>query len=161
MAPKTKKKLCWNCEGNVSLQDETCPYCGVSLDISPIPGTNNVEEPPTPPYKLSSVSLDTIIPLAPYSTQASEEEAVKEDAVVEEQTSPKDLTFQKMAAAISSLVLGLVFVLFGIILVLFSNSQGIFTLSWHGSYWFLYILLGLPLLYIGWRITEGLNHSED
>ncbi len=31
MLENDKKKLCWNCEGNVSLEQEICPYCRASI----------------------------------------------------------------------------------------------------------------------------------
>lgn len=34
MHTSTKKKLCWNCEGNVSHEAVNCPFCGVYLHHS-------------------------------------------------------------------------------------------------------------------------------
>lgn len=31
MDEKTKRKMCWNCEGNISLEEDVCPYCRASI----------------------------------------------------------------------------------------------------------------------------------
>jgi hypothetical protein len=31
MEEKTKRKMCWNCEGNIALEEEICPYCRASI----------------------------------------------------------------------------------------------------------------------------------
>jgi hypothetical protein len=31
MEEKTKRKMCWNCEGNIALEEEVCPYCRASI----------------------------------------------------------------------------------------------------------------------------------
>lgn len=31
MDEKTKKKMCWNCEGNISLEEDVCPYCRAAI----------------------------------------------------------------------------------------------------------------------------------
>ncbi len=157
MAPKAKK-LCWNCEGNVLIDQDTCRYCGVSLDVSPIPGTANQSHSP-PPYKLISTPANQSIPAAPYSAPEKDISA-KEEAIPEEELSQPSNLFQNTAIAVSSLMLGVVFSLFGIILFAFSDAQGIFTLSWHARYWFVYVLMALPLLYIGLRTTDSLNNQD-
>ncbi|MBA3239216.1 MAG: hypothetical protein H0T62_12830 [Parachlamydiaceae bacterium] len=31
MDEKTKRKMCWNCEGNISLEEDVCPYCRAAI----------------------------------------------------------------------------------------------------------------------------------
>jgi hypothetical protein len=31
MDEKTKRKMCWNCEGNISLEIDVCPYCRAAI----------------------------------------------------------------------------------------------------------------------------------
>ena len=58
MNKTAKKRLCWNCEGSVSLEAETCPYCGVSV----IPATlENINAGFTPSYRLGAAQ-DSAIP---------------------------------------------------------------------------------------------------
>jgi|688.fasta_scaffold02929_28 hypothetical protein len=151
MNTKIKKKLCWNCEGNVLQQDSLCPYCGVSLEVSPIPGTDG-KDPFLPPYRLMSGSAqEQNIPIAPYTPEQGEE--VEENTRSSERQEPSQ-DIASIAIPLSALLLGSVFVLFSFILFIFSDAHGVLTLNWNGTYWFLYLLLGLPLLYFGWKISK-------
>lgn len=38
----SKKRMCWNCEGNIPLQEEVCPYCRAS--VLPIQSDESIEE---------------------------------------------------------------------------------------------------------------------
>lgn len=149
MNTKTKKKLCWNCEGNVSLEDELCPYCGVSLDVTPIAGTNIQDMQLIPPYKLSTNPVDQPIPTAPYPSQEVNEEPPLEKT----ETYPNDV--KTFAIPLALFLLGSVLILFSLILLIFSDSQGILTLNWNGNYWFIYLLIGIPLTYLGWRVASN------
>ena len=154
MSAKTKKKLCWNCEGNVELKHENCPYCGVSLNVSPLAGTKTHADL-APPYRVAS-NHSSSIPNAPYSSPSSETESKTTDKL------PSTGEFQAIAISLTFLFIGSVFGIFGILLFLFSDSQGVFTLSWHGSYWYIYVLLALPLLFLGWKVSHQLNnHVEE
>lgn len=39
MLESDKRKMCWNCEGNISLEAEVCPYCRASI----IPSMNDLQ----------------------------------------------------------------------------------------------------------------------
>lgn len=146
MSGKTKKKLCWNCEGNVDLKHETCPYCGVSLNISPIAGT---KPDPKPPYRSTANSK---VPPAPYPIK-EEEKSVEEPAASNE--------FRSIAFSLTFLLLGSVLSIFSLILALFADANGIFTLRWQAQYWYIYLILAIPLLYFGWRASSQLNSAEE
>lgn len=45
---------------------------------------------------------------------------------------------------------GSIFLLFGLVLYLFA-VDGKLHLEWNANYWFVYLVLGSPLLYFGWR----------
>ncbi|MGZ3633930.1 MAG: hypothetical protein ACXWM7_06595 [Parachlamydiaceae bacterium] len=116
MSENTKKKLCWNCEGNVSLYEDTCPYCRASI----LPQIDsNQEENPTE-KKESTEGTSTAITMA-------------------------------------LLMGGTFFFLFGCLLYFFSEGD-YFVLRWSNSYWFMYLLIALPMLYFGF---QKLQHIPD
>lgn len=135
MNTKNKTKLCWNCDGIVDIAAHKCGFCGVSTDVSPIPGTQPKKTPPMSSKKGST---------APYQTK----EEVSEES---RESNP----FQTATLAISTLLLGTVLAIFSLILALFSNSNGIFTLSWNGEWWYIYLILAIPLLWVGWRSASN------
>src|SRR5262249_49949564 len=113
MNARPKKKLCWNCEGSVSLKAETCPYCGVSVvglsaDISP--------ETPTPPYRLVNPSQEQSIPVSPYAEEGEEEEHVDEEPAekVAEAVSGHADDSKQTVLILSLLMCGAVFAVFGL-----------------------------------------------
>ncbi len=148
MSTQPKKKLCWNCEGNVSRQEENCPYCGVYLSPSSLT-TEDEEEDLAPPYRLGASSEASSIPSAPYHTP-------HEAAAVQNEPKPAiaipSVNSPAKGVVVSLLLLigGSVFFLFGIALLLFSHNQ-VLTLQWDGSYWFAYFLISIPMLLLGWK----------
>ncbi|MBA3603562.1 MAG: hypothetical protein H0W50_07975 [Parachlamydiaceae bacterium] len=40
MVENDKRKMCWNCEANISFEADTCPYCRASI----IPSMNDIQE---------------------------------------------------------------------------------------------------------------------
>ena len=115
MVGPTKKKLCWNCEGSVSLQEENCPYCGVYL--SPSVGEEGmqeqIEELFDPPYRINEEGRSDV-PTSPFPVEANLQLA--------EEVRGNDL--KKIVLPLSMLLSGTVFFLFGLALFLFSR-QGV------------------------------------
>lgn len=152
-----KKKLCWNCEGRVTYQDENCPYCGVYL--SPISSSEKEAKESlfSPPYRVNhDEEEDQQVPISPYKVE-EERGPVSQEAVkpILEEEKPPVLT-DEMRTLVLPLVLllsGSVFFLFGIALLLFSHN-GVFTLQWNSSNWYLFFILGLPMLFYGWRSLQ-------
>lgn len=148
-----KSRLCWNCEGSVSIAEETCPFCGVSVVPASLDGTINTF---VPPY--ASHASDGNIPVSPYGgtdTHHSHEHH-KHTPHAAEEVEPAIDEFKKIVQAVTMLLSGSVFFLFGLALVLFSTN-GVFTLQWDGTLWFLYTLISLPLLIFGWRALMKLE----
>ncbi|MBA3815778.1 MAG: hypothetical protein H0X29_04515 [Parachlamydiaceae bacterium] len=157
MAVIQKKKLCWNCEGNVSLADETCPYCGVSVIPASLDGPSHSH---SPPYQMGEVQ-ESAIPLPPYNSGQKNELA--SEGIEEEVKGEQDLSVNEFKNILLSLLLllaGSMFFLFGLTLVLFSHN-GVFTLQWDGSFWFIYSLLSIPLLFFGWRALLKLDSDAE
>ncbi|MBA3723188.1 MAG: hypothetical protein H0W88_12415 [Parachlamydiaceae bacterium] len=149
MSAVPKKKLCWNCDGNVSKEIDNCPYCGVYL---------HADEPEEtfwgPSYRQPSNKDAELEVPAPLYT-ATEKNTQIEDTEIEENEKPKDsitiLTHLRQDIfPVLFLMSGSIFFLFGIILYLFSN-QGTFTLQWNGDYWIYYVILSAPTLFFGWK----------
>lgn len=158
MAVTQKKKLCWNCEGNVSVEDEACPYCGVSVIPASLEGVSHSH---TPPYQMGSVQ-ENVIPMPPYSSGSKQES--KEDNEEGEGNSEEDEVsvdeFKNIVISLLLLLAGSMFFLFGLTLALFSHN-GVFTLQWNGSYWYVYSILAVPLLLFGWRALLKLDGDGE
>lgn len=150
MTATPKKKLCWNCEGRVSFTEENCPFCGVYVSPSN-PGENSLLKPP---YLLVEPEEEQSIPPSPYGDK---EHIVSEDTSYpqkEEITESRDL--KNGVASIAMMLSGTVFLLFGIVLWLFSDKE-VFTLHWETQYWFIYLILAVPMLFFGWRALQKVS----
>lgn len=154
MNPKPKVKLCWNCEGRVSLRDENCPYCAVYLHPE-----SNVEDededdesPHTPPYRMISIQEEEEIPKAPYAQEVIPSKEISSIIPASE--------LKRNLMPLVLLLFGSVFLLFGFILLLFSQD-GILTLRWNANIWYVYEILAIPLLYFGWRCLEHMKEDLD
>ncbi|WP_068468648.1 hypothetical protein [Candidatus Protochlamydia phocaeensis] len=160
MSAVPQKKLCWNCDGNVSKEIDNCPYCGVYLHAGQ-------EEEDASSWGFSSSSKKEEIPAPLYqvngdianSTLSSKSEEEDEEASV----SPASLTLAQLKQDVFPLLLlmfGSVFFLFGIILLLFSQN-GTLTLQWDSHYWPFFLLLSFPAIYLGWRFLHQMESEED
>jgi hypothetical protein len=159
---KTKKKICWNCEGNVAIDNEVCPYCGVHVNNTPIPGTGpQKNQDLAAPFKPTTTgSADKSPPKAPYMLPTQEDPVEnKENTETPKISEEENLSdfLQESLLTLLALLIGGVLLIFGFILFFFSNSEGVFTLSWNGNYWFIYTLVSVPLLYIGWRSLSKIS----
>lgn len=158
MKKASKKRLCWNCEGSVTVDAETCPYCGVSV----VPASlDTMSSGFMPSYKQGELS-DGAIPKSPYSfaVQSESSEGIiekDEDEIEEEHQAPHD-EFQRTLLATVFLLTGSVFFIFGLALMLFSE-QGMLTLQWDATLWFIYLLVALPMLLLGWKYLSNLESN--
>jgi len=159
-----KKKLCWNCEASVALQEENCPYCAVYLGPASVSGDDLSNDPLAPPYKIQVMEEEETVPEAPYVPEEPEESVVFDQEHEHEQEEYEDEIesrgdIKEIALPMGLLLAGTVFFLFGLILFLFSQD-GVFTLHWNGEYWYFYQLLAVPMLYFGWRALSTLDGGE-
>jgi len=150
MNAPAKKRLCWNCEARVSLSEENCTYCGVYLSPATFPGLQQDEEIPAPMYKPEE---ETSIPKSPYGEMFEEHSAQKMSHAHHKQLpAAPELIFEPLksvALSLGMLLGGSVFLMFGLILFLFS-AENTFTLQWDATYWYVYLLVSAPMLYFGW-----------
>lgn len=157
MTPSPKKKLCWNCEGRVSLAEENCPYCAVYL--GPAPDENGeTKDILVPPYRLVEAE-EEIIPPSPYTQEKKREEVENQE---DYSVAKKD--FREVVLPLGLLSAGSLFFVFGLILLMFSD-KGIFTLTWNGAYWYFYLLFSLPMVFFGWwslrKIEENIGDNAE
>ncbi|MCB1111290.1 MAG: zinc ribbon domain-containing protein [Chlamydiia bacterium] len=148
MTTKPKKKLCWNCEGSVTFEEENCPYCGVYLSPSS-PSDFNDASGLMPPYRIDDDAEEEELPPPPYK-----QDEVSEAESIEEADGSGDL--RAVVIPLSLLLSGSVFFLFGLVLLLFSNN-GTFTLSWSTAFWYVYFAAGVVMLFFGWRALHALK----
>ena len=155
MTTTPKKKLCWNCEGRVSLEEENCPYCAVYL--GPAPDENGESKDIlAPPYRIVETDEENVPP-SPYKSELPEEQPAEEETT--------DLTVAKkdtkeVVLPLALLSAGSLFFLFGLILLLFSE-HGVFTLTWNGEYWYFYLIFALPMLFFGWRALQKFDNEDE
>lgn len=159
MAGPTKKKLCWNCEGNVSLQEENCPYCGVYLSPSEEDGIEEeIEDLFSPPYRMEPQQRVDEIPPSPFGAESNSQDEVTSMHVTEEMKNTSD-DLKKVIIPLSMLLSGTVFFLFGLALFLFSRKE-VFILQWNGAYWYYYLAFGLAALMFGWKSLSQVEEPE-
>jgi hypothetical protein len=187
-----KKRLCWNCEGSVAVNAETCPYCGVSV----IPATlEGAEVGFTPSYNKEAASgLNSQFFKSPYSSHYTanavlnnEEELDEElgdefqnEVLLEKEERKKtyknrtkakpieedppadeeavldaDQDFKETLKACVLLLSGSVLFLFGLTLAFFAQD-GLLTLQWDATLWFVYVAIAMLLLFFGSRSLKKL-----
>lgn len=156
MSAVPKKKLCWNCEGNVSQEINNCPYCGVYLQSMESEEENllwnssyhssKTEDIPLPPYQASFIE-----------SLAEQRQSVKTRF---EFSLKAFLQLKKDILPTLLLMMGSLFFLFGTILFLFA-SEGTLTLQWKGDQWIYFILISIPSIYFGWRHLQQTEADEE
>lgn len=148
MNKPAKQKLCWNCEGSVAAHIENCPYCGVYLSPDQVDDKHSSLSQIQAPYPFYTSKEDKTVPKALYTPVEAEKK--EEVAKIEEPKKPVRMDVLEAMIPLISLTAGVVFLLFAAALYLFS-TDGWLTLQWNASYWYLYIAIAFPCLFIGWK----------
>lgn len=158
MTTKDRKKLCWNCEGRVSIGQENCPYCGVYISPSTVSeDQGHHSDPLSPPYRLDPEDQHNSTPTSPYQSHDSQESSHSSNSQVENKTATG---MKKVLTPLSFLLTGSVFFLFGLALALFSQGST-FTLQWDATWWYLYLFSGLVLLFFGWKTLQHVDEENS
>lgn len=151
MNKKNDKKLCWNCDGGVSLHLTVCPYCGVDLSQD---GHSSVDEVVFQNINSEKPSK-TEVPASPYAhlfdNESKEEKwniPIEENQDEEKKDSRP--TMKKEMIAMLLLLPGMFFLFFGLVLLFFS-SDGLLTLIWKDNFAYFYFLGGIPLILFGFK----------
>lgn len=150
-----KKKLCWNCEGQVSFQQENCTFCGVYLN--PLDEAEKEDALFAPPYRLEDNEDESQIPLSPYANR-EEAPSLESQPTAVPHTESTSL-IQGILIPLVLLLSGSVFLIFSLALMLFAR-KGLFTLHWDGTYWFIYLIAGVFMLGFGAYTLQNLKEDK-
>ena len=179
MRTKDKVKMCPYCEGSISILAEECKYCGSSLAKKSTASRAyqtedslaSLYEPPYAPSRKSAVygvpeqeasSTSVNDPMAGHYEEEEEENPILR-SVPKPKRSPRKTSTRKKSvnkeeeeeeqAQIGSLLLlslgGHLFTLAW--LLFFFSDHGKLVLEWKSRYWFVYLILSVPLIYKGWK----------
>jgi len=154
MIQNKKTKLCWNCEGSVARDVIHCSYCGVYLkrdEDEDLQFEQNTEESYKPSYNPASSDQEEVPP-PPYQATKQAVEAIP--------SAPSSVDWKAVVFPLFLLLSGSFFLFFGLLLTFFSEN-GLLTLQWDSSYWFVYFTLSMPLLYFGWRTLGQLPEYDS
>jgi hypothetical protein len=152
MNQKKKMKLCAHCDGQVEFDMMLCPYCG-----------NNLSEVKDPASKSFSAGVkknlsteETLSSLYPPPYQPKNVSPQVKAIEPEEECVEK--TESKPSILIPTLIfsLGINILLFGLYLIFFSSKGEIF-LHFNSDLWFVYLLMGAPLSYIGYKMLTKIT----
>jgi hypothetical protein len=137
MKSSEKFKLCPSCDGKAPLEVVICPFCAQSFnELTKTKSTLSASY--TPPYSVDRSSQNTQ-EATPLKESATKTQTLKIE---------KSLFLPVALLTIGSNLLILAF------LLLILNHDGKVELEWSASYWMIYALLGLPLLFMGYKILK-------
>jgi hypothetical protein len=143
MKPADRQKMCPNCDGRIPYDATQCPYC-----FTAVQGEGN---------SLKNSSLQdslTSLYTPPYAAKAEPEE--KKRAVEDAAVLPKDAITEEKEAFWPMLLMSLGANLFVLgLLQFFFSENGQVRLEINSEFWFLFILLAIPLFYLGYKKTTN------
>lgn len=178
MKPVDRTKVCWSCEAGVGDEATYCPFCGTDLLTS---STQSGDKQSKQDKRFSEKSLEESLASLykpPYSVRNRQGLGIpdeREEPAFKQASPPKEnLLFQSYEqipekTPLSSeaqqgneevgpggvwplflLSIGINLVVLGI-LIFFFSKEGVTRLEWDSRYWFLYLLIGLSITYLGVR----------
>ncbi len=156
--------MCVSCEGRIPFDADVCPYCSLQqtalnaqketphrslqdslASLYPPPymgkGTSNTTKPlqdPMTEKRFNPPSMALGAPTVPVQTEEPQADEGKSSF----------LPILLLSLSAQLLMLGLLQLLF--------CDQGFLRLEWDSSYWFVYCLAGLPLLFFGFKKLKDL-----
>lgn len=149
MKQADRQKMCTNCDGRVAYEATQCPYCFTTMQAeAPVQGNLFKSSPPQD----NLTSLFT----PPYSARETASEEKKTFKKAPESAAPKipvekeTVSENKSFWPILLLTLGGNLFTLGVLQFFFAE-QGVVRLDINASYWFLFIVLSLPLFYFGYK----------
>jgi len=153
METTQRKKLCPNCEGNVSYDAIFCPYCRADLSRAQQKKNAQSESKEQPSESLASLYRPPYLVRESHGYGVPDERegsyaGTQEEEFFEEEDQKEPGNRSVWALLLLSiggnlLTLGL--------LILFFSEAGRLTLEWKSGTWFLYCFLGAPFLFLGWK----------
>jgi hypothetical protein len=155
MEQKKRLKMCPHCDGQIDLDALICPYCGREL----VMGKKNSEENKNPTDFMSRTTPEetsaSLYP-PPYQPKIHDPIEQQEEILPLQETAVKQEEKENLLWPTLLFSFGANLLLLGLFLLFFSK-QGELLLRWNGHYWFVYLLLGLPIAVLGYK---GLNHKK-
>jgi hypothetical protein len=150
MKPTDRQKMCPNCDGRVPYDATQCPYCSTAL----APGGGSSADQ----FKNQAVQDSLYSP--PYAAPRAPIFQAEEKRNVEAAPAPAEVRTQESAPSDSIFWPVLLFTLGGNLLTLgilqfFFSENGTVSLEVGAGYWFLLVLMALPLLYFGFKMTKS------
>ena len=147
MKPALPQKMCPNCDGRIPQESTQCPYCFAQLSAdSSAPKSTSVADP-----------LSALYP-PPYSTEAKTT-AQKSSSVAADPASQAESPSDSIPFwSILMLALGSNLLTLGILQFFFSD-RGVLRLEMNASYWFLMVIVSIPLIYLGLRNLASKKQS--
>jgi hypothetical protein len=146
MKSADRQKMCSNCDGRIPFDATQCPYCFAAVQTESSSGgtfkNQSIQESLTslysPPYKSGS----------PFDSEEKKAAPRAEEAVL----NAKSEEFSETQGFWPILLLTLGANLFTLgVLQFFFAENGVVKLEISGGYWFLFLLLSVPLFYFGLR----------
>jgi len=168
---KEKEKICSHCEGRISVEADTCLYCGMPLIAAATtssPSFPGLQEGVPSLYSPSYSQKNTEYMKADYMKVENDfvgkfkPAAPQEDslggisipssvaAVAQEEEGAEKSGF----VALFLVFLGSNLLTLGLMQALFSEG-GVLRLEWNCKYWFLLCLLSAPMIYFGIKKSKG------
>jgi len=153
MKPADRQKMCPNCDGRVVYEATQCPYCFATLQ------TEGAAQGTLFKHQSLQDSLTNLY-TPPYGARTAEPAEEKKSQIKTSEPAATVMSMEKEDVSDNKnfwpiLFLSLAGNLFTLgVLQFFFSDQGIVKLEVNGSYWFLFILLSLPLFYFGFKQTK-------
>ncbi len=150
MESTEKMRLCPYCEGSVPLGSPTCRFCGTAFD--------NIEVSGKGTFRGRSAHMDYTPPYSPPTENVHESVFYPEKDEKSYKAKENDSTEEEEKGHLIALtLLSCGSMLFTLSLLLFFFSEhGRVVLEWKSRYWSLYMILGAPMLYYGFKKLKQL-----
>ncbi|MBM3207988.1 MAG: hypothetical protein FJZ57_05210 [Chlamydiae bacterium] len=171
MKPADRQKICTNCDGRIPVEAQECLYCGSKVVLS------QEMAAPSPAFDHQSIqdSLSSLY-APPYSNMSAndmknDKDKNKPKPILREsqdnqlhaalgkfnhsQTTPVD-PIQEREPGKSSFMPLLMLLLGGNLLIIgllqfFFSENGVLRLEWQSKYWFVYFLISVPVILLGYK----------
>lgn len=144
MKSSEKFKICPSCDGKASLEVVICPYCASSFTDTYQKNKNLLSSSYSPPYSAERVT--------PTQSDPKNIQTAPETAPAAKETS----SFLPIAL----LIIGSNLLILSMLLLILGRN-GKVELEWSSSYWMLYLILGAPLLFLGFKIIKNDKNSSS
>jgi|GEM_PF-2797605 len=150
MESTEKMRLCPYCEGSVPLGSPNCRFCGSAFDIIDTTAKETFSKSHhhrnyTPPY---SPPTENIHESVFYPEKDEKSYKGKENDSTEEEEKGHLIALTLLSCG--GMLVTLSFLLF------FFSEHGRVVLEWKSRYWSLYMILGAPMLYYGFKKLKQL-----